>query len=195
MHLAAAGGATRDAVAASLHWAGVELVGSWSEDAVLVAAARTVDEALDGCPATGRPAGARLLLVADTFTRAGVRRAVGVGAVAMMQSSEASPDRLLAAVRCAYHGEGRLPQGVLTRLLGGADAERPTHRRTAASPLTARQTTVLSLVAEGHDNAAIARTLDCSQHTVKNVIYDLMGRLQVHNRAHAVAHAVRAGLI
>ncbi|PYC60694.1 DNA-binding response regulator, partial [Streptomyces tateyamensis] len=59
------------------------------------------------------------------------------------------------------------------------------------SPLTARQTAVLSLVADGHDNAAIARTLDCSPHTVKNVIYELM----VNNRAHAVGRAVRLGLV
>ncbi len=55
--------------------------------------------------------------------------------------------------------------------------------------------TVLALMAEGHDNAAIARELDCSQHTVRNVIYDLTSRLQVRNRAQAVACAVRTGLI
>ncbi|MFD3517548.1 response regulator transcription factor [Streptomyces sp. NPDC058657] len=63
------------------------------------------------------------------------------------------------------------------------------------SRLTSRQTEVLTLMAEGHGNAAIARSLACSEHTVKNVIYELMARLQVRNRAHAVAHAVRAGLI
>lgn len=50
-------------------------------------------------------------------------------------------------------------------------------------------------MAEGDGNAVIARTLRCSEHTVKNVIYELMGRLQARNRAHAVAHAVRCGLI
>ncbi|WP_246214074.1 response regulator transcription factor [Kitasatospora viridis] len=61
--------------------------------------------------------------------------------------------------------------------------------------LTARQTEVLALIADGHGNAAIARQLSCSEHTVKNVIYELMARLQARNRAHAVAHAVRDGLI
>jgi DNA-binding CsgD family transcriptional regulator len=61
--------------------------------------------------------------------------------------------------------------------------------------LTGRQLSVLALVADGRANAEIAQELSCSEHTVKNVIYELMARLQVRNRAHAVAHAVRAGLI
>jgi DNA-binding NarL/FixJ family response regulator len=65
----------------------------------------------------------------------------------------------------------------------------------AGSPLTPRQTTVLALLANGYGNAAIARRLGCSEHTVKNVVYELMGRLQARNRAHAVALAVRAGLV
>jgi DNA-binding NarL/FixJ family response regulator len=61
--------------------------------------------------------------------------------------------------------------------------------------LTARQTTVLSLVADGLGNAAIARELAVSQHTVKNVLYEVMGRLQASNRSHAVARAVKAGIV
>ncbi|WP_236656084.1 response regulator transcription factor [Streptacidiphilus jiangxiensis] len=61
--------------------------------------------------------------------------------------------------------------------------------------MTIRQTAVLDLMADGHGNAVIARTLRCSEHTVKNTIYDLMSRLQARNRAHAVAHALRHGLI
>jgi DNA-binding NarL/FixJ family response regulator len=50
-------------------------------------------------------------------------------------------------------------------------------------------------MAEGLGNADIARVLCCSEHTVKNVIYDLTARLQVRNRAHAVACAVRRGIV
>lgn len=61
--------------------------------------------------------------------------------------------------------------------------------------LTTQQLRVLELVANGYDNAGIARELDCSPHSVKNVIYDLMARLQVRNRVHATAYAIRSGLI
>jgi DNA-binding CsgD family transcriptional regulator len=92
-------------------------------------------------------------------------------------------------VGAARGGEGRLPQEVLTRLLASPAA--------LAGPavLTARQAAMLALIADGRDNAAIARALSCSEHTVKNAVYDLTARLQARSRAHAVARAVRAGLI
>ncbi|MFE6842837.1 response regulator transcription factor [Streptomyces sp. NPDC057686] len=126
----------------------------------------------------------------------------------------AAPDRL-SLLRQA--GDGRMPYPALVRLLGaattpgtaigtgsgsaaaGAAAATAPGPRSAAPPdaprLTARQTAVLTLMAEGHGNAVIARTLSCSEHTIKNVIYELMSRLQARNRAHAVACAVRHSLI
>ncbi|MFD7838176.1 response regulator transcription factor [Streptomyces sp. NPDC059761] len=119
----------------------------------------------------------------------------------------AAPDRL-SLLRQA--GDGRMPYPALIRLLGAATsagvpspgaacASTPAGRPAAVPPdtprLTARQTAVLTLMAEGHGNAVIARTLSCSEHTIKNVIYELMSRLQARNRAHAVACAVRHSLI
>ncbi|MFI6002551.1 response regulator transcription factor [Streptomyces sp. NPDC051366] len=127
----------------------------------------------------------------------------------------AAPDRLSLLHQA---GDGRMPYPALVRLLGaattagtaigigidtgtaaGATASTAPGPRSAAPPdaprLTARQTAVLTLMAEGHGNAVIARTLSCSEHTIKNVIYELMSRLQARNRAHAVARAVRHSLI
>nr|WP_221472925.1 LuxR C-terminal-related transcriptional regulator [Amycolatopsis umgeniensis] len=161
----------------------------------VVAAGSTIDEALSTCPATLRPKGHRLIVAADTLNPSGVLRAVRAGARILLQTPEATPDQFGAAVHSAVHGESRVPYGVLVRLLsGGAELSMPVGVHLVA-PLTERQLTVLTLVADGHGNADIARELSCSEHTVKNVIYELMARLQVRNRAHAVAHAVRAGLI
>ncbi|MEU8838178.1 helix-turn-helix transcriptional regulator [Streptomyces roseus] len=118
-------------------------------------------------------------------------------------AAPAAPDRLT-LLRQA--GDGRMPYPALVRLLGaatsataaaaGADTPAPRSAAPADAPrLTARQTAVLTLMAEGHGNAVIARTLSCSEHTIKNVIYELMSRLQARNRAHAVACAVRHSLI
>ena len=65
----------------------------------------------------------------------------------------------------------------------------------AVSALTAREVDILRFIADGYSNAHIARSLSCSHHTVKNVIHGLMARLQLRNRAHAAAYAVRTGLI
>ncbi|MCT2585460.1 helix-turn-helix transcriptional regulator [Actinophytocola gossypii] len=176
----------RGAAVPGLAEAGFVSIAEPVDGAVLVAAGATVTEALAACRPGERP----LLVLADTLDSAGALRALRAGALAVLESAS-EPARLAAAVHAARHGEGRLPYEVLVGLLHGG-AEPPARTR---SPLTARQTAVLTLMAEGHDNAAIARTLSCSAHTVKNVIYDLMARLQVRNRSHAVASAVRAGLI
>jgi len=184
-HVCAPDPARRARVVATLREAGIAPVAE-PHGAVVVAAAPTVDAALRACPPGEFP----LLVLADTFDRAEALRALRAGARAMLPSTS-DATQLAAAVHAASQGDGRLPYEILIQLLNGAAAP-PTP---AASPLTARQTAVLTLMAEGHGNVAIARTLSCSAHTVKNVIYDLMARLQVRNRSHAVARAVRAGLI
>ena len=54
---------------------------------------------------------------------------------------------------------------------------------------------MLRLVADGLDTSEIASRMCYSERTVKNVLHDLTTRLQLKNRTHAVAYAVREGLI
>jgi DNA-binding NarL/FixJ family response regulator len=61
--------------------------------------------------------------------------------------------------------------------------------------LTDREVEVLRLVAEGLDTGEIARRLAFSERTIKSVLHDVTTRLQLRNRAHAVAFAVREGFI
>lgn len=162
---------------------------------VLVAVGDTVEAAIGACR-PGLPGGhERLLVVADVLSRTGALQALRVGARALVLSAEATPERLAATVHAAHRGEGRLSHLALARLLDGSPEPSRTGRKAGAPKLTGRQLEVLRLMADGHGNEAIAATLSCSKHTVKNVIYELMGQLQVRNRAHAVAYAVRTGLI
>lgn len=190
VHVTAVGPVARD-VAERLRGAGMVLVDEPGPDVVVVLAAKTVDEALDACPAAFRPGHDRLLVLADSFNPAGVLRAVRMGASAVLCPVASPVSRLVAGVQSALHGDGVVPYQALVRLLGrsgdGAMVE--------VEALTAKQTAVLQLMADGLGNSAIARALACSEHTVKNVIYELTARLRVRNRAHAVAHAVRLGLI
>jgi DNA-binding NarL/FixJ family response regulator len=52
---------------------------------------------------------------------------------------------------------------------------------------------VLRLVAEGMDTSYIARKMNYSERTIKKVLADLMRRLDLRNRAHAVSYALRRG--
>jgi DNA-binding NarL/FixJ family response regulator len=61
--------------------------------------------------------------------------------------------------------------------------------------LTTRETEILRLMADGLATAKIARTLSCSERTVKNIFHGVTSRLNLRNRPHAVAYALRKGLI
>lgn len=61
--------------------------------------------------------------------------------------------------------------------------------------LTSREMEVLTLLAEGISNKAIARRLGISVHTVKFHVRALIDKLDAIGRTDAVAHAARRGVI
>ncbi len=65
----------------------------------------------------------------------------------------------------------------------------------AESELTEREREVLQLVAEGETNREVAERLYLSEHTVKFHMRNILGKLHTRNRAEAVAHAIRSGLV
>lgn len=65
----------------------------------------------------------------------------------------------------------------------------------AASGLTARETEVLRMIAEGLANKEIAYRLGLSEHTVKFHVSALLGKLGAGSRAEAVGAGIRQGII
>ena len=61
--------------------------------------------------------------------------------------------------------------------------------------LAERERCVLQLFADGLTTREVARQMCYSERTIKNVLQDLTIRLNVRNRTHAVAYAVRHGWI
>lgn len=64
----------------------------------------------------------------------------------------------------------------------------------AAKP-SPREVEVLRLISKGLDTAEIARQLSYSERTIKNIFYHFANKRKLRNRSHAVAYAVRSGLI
>jgi DNA-binding NarL/FixJ family response regulator len=60
--------------------------------------------------------------------------------------------------------------------------------------LTEREREILSMIAEGLDNTAIARHLSLSSKTVRNHVYSIYRKLQIGTRAEAIVQARDAGL-
>ena len=65
----------------------------------------------------------------------------------------------------------------------------------AGTPLTLREHQVLSLLAQGFGNKAIAQRLGVAAKTVDNHRTNLMRKLGVHTFAELLAHAMREGLL
>ena len=63
------------------------------------------------------------------------------------------------------------------------------------APISEREQAILRLVAEGVDIPGIARQLAFSQSTVKRSLRTALDKMGAHNRAEAVAEAVRHNLI
>lgn len=97
-------------------------------------------------------------------------------------------------------GTIRTAAGRLQRHPGGAGGERPLRPGVAlpapAMPeLSKREHQVLRLLAEGESTRGIAQRLSYSERTVKNIVHDLLVKLDCKTRAHAVALAARRGVI
>ena len=124
--------------------------------------------------------------------------AVEAGVVGLLRRSDASPDRLVALVRSAASGEGTMPPDLLGRLLRqvrDVQTNLLEPRGLNFSGLSDRELDVLRLVADGFDTREIANELAYSERTIKNLIQDVTRRFGLRNRSHAVAYALRRGLI
>ncbi|GAA1532073.1 helix-turn-helix transcriptional regulator [Nocardioides humi] len=138
------------------------------------------------------------VLVVGDLDNADLVNVVEAGVVGVLRRPEASADRLVAAILSADRNEGTVPPDLLGRLLDQVGAlQRGVlgPRGIAFNGLAAREIEVLRLVADGCDTTEIASQLAYSERTVKNVLHDVTTRLQLRNRSHAVAYALRQGFI
>jgi two-component system, NarL family, response regulator LiaR len=103
---------------------------------------------------------------------------------------DAQPSELLAAIRSAHAGGAPLHPDAAARVLG--ELRRP---QTAAPELTARERDVLTLVARGMANKAIAQELSLSEKTVKTHVSAILRKLDVTDRTQAALRAVREHLV
>lgn len=147
-----------------------------------------------------RELGQRVVLVTDRLREPELMTVLEYGVRTILWRSEVTPSRLVRAVRAAAHGESQLPQDLLGQLMAhvGRSQRAAAHTLSAALPavgLAPREIDVLKLLADGLDTREIAEKLAYSERTIKNVLSGLLTRLQLRNRAHAVAYALREGYI
>jgi DNA-binding NarL/FixJ family response regulator len=116
--------------------------------------------------------------------------AIEAGVTGALLRGDANPNTFLHTLRSAAAGNGSLPTAVLGRLLA-----RPRSGMRGAGDLTDRELGVLRLLSKGDSTRQIAVDLCYSEKTVKNIVHDVLVRMNCRNRAQAVALATRRGLI
>jgi DNA-binding NarL/FixJ family response regulator len=158
----------------------------WSDDSVRTL--RTMQSR--GCES--------IVLVINELTDAELLAAVEAGVCALVWRSEATPSELARVITHVASGNGALPPDVLGRLLKKVSRL----QRDVLAPmgidmtgLSSREADVLRLMSQGKNTGEIAKQLCYSDRTVTNILHDITTRFHLKNRTHAVAFALREGLI
>ncbi len=105
-------------------------------------------------------------------------------------------EELVAAVRVIAGGDALLAPSVTRRLLSDFVRRRPSQATgPAVDALTNRERDTLALLAQGLSNAQIAEQMFVSEHTVKTHVGNVLHKLALRDRIHAVIYAYERGLV
>lgn len=111
------------------------------------------------------------------------------GGVRAVLPQYATPAQIVAAVFAAAAGLAVVPVEDAAAVLPDARTE------PLVEPLTARETQVLEMMAEGLSNKEIAGRLGISDHTAKFHVNSILAKLNAGTRTEAVMRGIRSGLI
>src|SRR5215216_3355485 len=158
---------------------------AWADDTLFGADVVLVDHAITG--------GLDFVACSSLCDEDKVLAALQAGAAGVLRKETLTTEALANAVRAAASGTGVVTSELLHELLDGLAPDG--YEKPAAARLTDREQQVLSLIANGHPTREVAQQLCYSERTVKNVLHDVVTKLNARSRSQAVAHAVREGLI
>jgi DNA-binding NarL/FixJ family response regulator len=165
---------------------------AWDDPGLIDADLVILDPAAAGSGELIRAVDARVLVCSSDCAEDSVLAALQAGAVGYLRKDTLSTETLGAAVKAAANGTGVVTSELLGNLLRELS---PDPGRPAAARLTDREQQVLALIAAGHPTREVAEQLCYSERTVKNVLHDVVTKLNARSRSQAVAFAVREGLI
>lgn len=136
-----------------------------------------------GCP---------ILVLTREEDPGGAGRALRAGAQGYLRKTCGLND-LIRAIERVHAGELIVASVEAGAVLNELSSE--TTRESSASGLTARELDVVKLIARGWTNAAIARELYITEHTVKGHLVRILSKLKLENRVQLAAYATQQGLL
>lgn len=135
----------------------------------------------------------RVLVLTACDARADVVAAVAGGACGYVLKDAAAHD-IVSAVLAARDGQALVSPRIGATLFD--ELRQSTNGALQEScALSPRERDVLRLVVDGKSNAAIARELVISPHTVRNHVSSILLKLRADSRLEAAVHAVRHALV
>jgi DNA-binding NarL/FixJ family response regulator len=140
--------------------------------------------------------GANVIVCTSDCSQENVLAAMQAGAIGFLRKDTLTMEGLSAAVQAAASGAGVVTPELLGSIVKSAAAgSNGSNGRPHSAKLTDREQQVLALIAAGHPTREVAQELCYSERTVKNVLHDVVTKLNARSRSQAVAFAVREGLI
>lgn len=101
---------------------------------------------------------------------------------------------MVRAIRAVGNGEAIFSPAIATRMVNYFAAAQPVRAQQIFPELSEREREILTLLAQGYKNAEIAERLVISSKTVRNYVSNVISKLQVADRAHAILRAKDAGM-
>jgi DNA-binding NarL/FixJ family response regulator len=171
--------------------------GAQSHAGLLDADVLIVDPSIAGGQAFIAAAGKRqrVIALASDCGEESVARVADAGVVGFLRKDTVTQDLLQAAMQAADGGAAIVTPELLGTLLRSRSLASGDPQHSAEPRLTERELQVLGLIAQGHPTREVAEELCYSERTVKNVLHDIVTKLNARSRSQAVAYAVRDGLI
>jgi DNA-binding NarL/FixJ family response regulator len=108
---------------------------------------------------------------------------------------ESPADQLLTAIREVHRGGSFLSPRLLTRLVDGFRQQGSGPRQPRFGTLTKREREILKMLAEGRSVKEIATGFELSVKTVEAHKFNLMRKLDIHNKAQLVQYAIQKKII
>jgi DNA-binding NarL/FixJ family response regulator len=168
---------------------------AWEQPALLDADLVILDPEATGTSEFIGAVEAPVMVCSSDTAEDSVVAALHAGAVGYLRKDTLTTETLGAAVKAAANGTGVMTPELLEKLLRGVSPDTTEPGRPAVARLTEREQQVLALIAAGHPTREVATQLCYSERTVKNVLHDVVTKLNARSRSQAVAFAVREGLI
>jgi DNA-binding NarL/FixJ family response regulator len=138
--------------------------------------------------------GTRLIFLTMYEDEEYLLQSLDVGAAGYVLKDAPAP-KLISAVREVYQGRKSLSPQVLEKLITFRSYPPGPHGLARSSTLTPREREVIKMIAEGNSAKEIAGVLNLSVKTVEAHKFNLMRKLNIHNKAQLVTYDIQKKIV